>query len=75
MYHLVFAPPKSEEVAARLVEEEGGIAANMHEPLKLHHRHCGGLLTCYNNVLKTFNADQPIEDLFDQGKSYNNYVA
>ena len=67
MYHLVFAPPKSEEVAARLVEEEGGVEANMLRPLELHRRHGVALLRCYPHVSKSFNADQPIEDLFDQG--------
>ena len=68
MYHLVFAPPKSAEVADRLVEEPGGVEENMNKPLAFHHRHSMALGSTYSAVSKTFNADQPIEDLFDQGK-------
>ena len=68
VYHLVFNPPQSEEVASRLVEEPGGIQANLHSKLELYHRNCTSLLSCYNGVCKTFNADQPIEDLFSQGQ-------
>ena len=69
VYHLVFAPPRSDEVADRLVEEPGGIQHNVHDLLELYHRNSSALLSCYTNVAKTFNADQPIEDLFDQGES------
>lgn len=69
VYHLVFAPPKTEEVADRLVEEPGGIQKNVHDLLELYHRNNSALLSCYTNLAKNFNADQPIEDLFDQGES------
>lgn len=69
VYHVVFAPPKNDEVADRLVEEPGGIQQKVHDPLHLYHRNSSALLSCYNNVSKTFNADQPIEDIFDQGES------
>jgi len=51
----------------RLVEEPGGKEANMDVPLQHYHRHRDDLLRCYTSILKTFNADQPIDDLFDQG--------
>lgn len=67
VYHLVFAPPRSNEVTSRLIEEPGGIELNVHSPLESYHRENASLLSCYTNVSRTFNADQPIEDLFDQG--------
>ena len=67
MYHLVFNPPKSEEVASRLTEEAGGVEENMVAGLALYHRHSEALLSCYSTVTKTFNADQPIADLSAQG--------
>ena len=54
-------------MAGRLVEEEGGIQANLHSPLELYHRHNDSLLSSYSSVHKTFNADQPIDDLVSQG--------
>ena len=69
VYHLLFNPPRSENVAGRLVEEEGGIQANLHAPLELYHRHNNSLLSSYSSVHKTFNADQPIDDLVSQGNS------
>ena len=67
VYHLVFNPPKSEEVASRLTEEAGGMKENMVAGLTLYHRHSEALLSCYSTVTKTFNADQPIADLSAQG--------
>lgn len=52
-----------------MVEEPGGIQSKVYDALDLYHRNSTGLLSCYSNVSKTFNADQPIEDLFDQGES------
>lgn len=66
VYHLLFSPPRSEEVAGRLVEQEGGIQANLHAPLELYHRHADSLLSCYSRAHKSFNADQPIDDLISQ---------
>lgn len=68
VYHLLFSPPESEEVAQRLVEEEGGIQTNLHAPLQLYHCLTDSLLASYANVYKTFNADQPIGDLVSQGQ-------
>ncbi len=68
VYHLVFAPPKSKEVANRLVEQPGGLEENMTTPLVLYHRNSTPLLSCYSNILKQFNCDQPINDLFAQSK-------
>ena len=68
VYHLLFSPPQSEEVAQRLVEEEGGIQTNLHAPLQLYHCLTDSLLASYANVYKTFNADQPIDDLVSQGQ-------
>ena len=67
VYHLVFNPPKSEEVASRLTEEAGGVEENMVAGLALYHRHSEALLSCYSIIAKTFNADQPIADLSAQG--------
>jgi adenylate kinase len=67
VYHLVFSPPTSTAVAGRLVEEEGGVTANVHAPLELYHRHSHSLLTAYSATrCKTFNADQPLGDLVSQ---------
>lgn len=67
VYHLVFNPPKSEEVASRLIQEPGGVEDNMLSKLSLYHRHSQSLLSCYRSVAKTFNVDQPINDIFSQG--------
>lgn len=72
VYHLVFAPPESEDVVNRLVEEPGGIEENVRRPLDSYHRDTDSLLTCYSRVSKLFNADQPIQDLFDQGIEFFN---
>ena len=68
VYHLVFNPPKSADIADRLTEEPGGIDKNMHSKLSHYHRHSNHVLSCYRNVAKKFNADQPIQDLFTQGE-------
>ena len=67
IYHLLFSPPPSEEVASRLVQEEGGIQARLHAPLELYHRQSDALLSTFSCTCKTFNADQPIDDLVSQG--------
>lgn len=68
MYHIVFNPPKNEETASRLVEEPGGIEVNMHAKLILYHRFSRDLISCYTSITKSFNADQPLKDLFGQGQ-------
>lgn len=68
VYHLLFSPPENEDVAQRLVEEEGGIQTNLYAPLQLYHRLTDSLLASYTNTYKNFNADQPIEDLVSQGQ-------
>lgn len=70
VYHLVFNPPKSEEIASRLIEEPGGVEENMLSNLTLYHRHSQSLLSCYGPVAKTFNVDQPINDIASQGMYY-----
>ena len=68
VYHLVFNPPKSADIADRLTEEPGGIEKNMHSKLTHYHHHSNHVLSCYHNVAKKFNADQPIQDLFTQSE-------
>jgi len=68
VYHLVFDPPKSEEVVSRLTEEQGGMEGNMITGLTLYHRHTEAVHSCYSTIARTFNADQPIVDLFAQGE-------
>ena len=68
VYHLVFDPPKSEEVVSRLIEEQGGMEGNMITGLTLYHRHSEAVHSCYSTIARTFNADQPIVDLFAQGE-------
>lgn len=68
VYHLLFNPPKSTEIASRLVEEPGGIEVNMHANLTQYHRHSRDLLSCYSSAMKSFNIDQPLKDLFEQGE-------
>ena len=67
IYHVVFAPPKNSEVAMRLELEPGGLEENVQKPLNLYHRETFALLSCYSDVSKSFNADQPIGDLFAHG--------
>ena len=68
VYHLVFNPPKSADIADRLTEEPGGIEKNMHSKLSDYHHHADNVLSCYRAVAKKFNADQPIQDLFTQSE-------
>ena len=68
IYHLVFDPPKSADVADRLIEEPGGVEKNMHSKLSHYHRHSRDLLSSYRSVTKNFNADQPIRDLIVQSE-------
>lgn len=75
VYHMVFDPPRSQEVAARLVsegegegEEGGGGDGGMRERLRAYHRQCGPTLSCYASITKRFNADQPLNDILDQGE-------
>ena len=68
VYHLVFNPPKSADIADRLTEEPGGIEKNMHSKLTHYHHHSKHVLSCYRSVAKKFNADQPIQDLFTQSE-------
>lgn len=67
VYHLVFNPPPSAEVASRLVQEPGGEEVNLRRKLELYHRHSADLLVCYASVAKKFNADQPLSDILSQG--------
>ena len=69
IYHLLFSPPPSEEVAGRLVQEEGGIQARLHAPLELYHRQSDALLSTFSCTCKTFSAHQPIDDLVSQGQT------
>ena len=68
VYHLVFNPPKSADIADRLTEEPGGIEKNMHSKLSNYHRHADSVLSCYRGIARKFNADQPIQDLFTQSE-------
>ena len=67
VYHTVFDPPKSSEVAARLVTEPGGPEENLTSTLLQYHRHAPSLLSCYQRTTKSINADQPIGDVFAEG--------
>ena len=64
IYHL--SPPPSEEVAGRLVQEEGGIQDRLYAPLELYHRQSDALLSTFSC---TCNAHQPIDDLISQGQT------
>ncbi len=68
VYHLLFHPPDSSDIASRLIEEPNGKQAMM-EGLDHYHRYSSPLLDCYSTVSKTFNADQPLDDLFEEGMS------
>ena len=39
----------------------------MVDKLTLYHRHHDDLLDCYSSVCKSFNADQPLKDLSEEG--------
>lgn len=68
MYHVQYQPPPSAEVASRLTEEPGGVLA-MKQALSLYHRHSTALLNCYTATSKSFNVDQPLGDIFEEGKT------
>lgn len=67
IYHLVFDPPTDPRVMERLQEEEGGIEKNMHDKLHSYHRHHESVLKCYQHILRSFCADQPVDDLLVSG--------
>ena len=57
------------KVAKRLCEEEGGLEVNMTQMLLHYHQNSFAMLECYKHISKTFNADQPLQDLITQGQS------
>ena len=69
VYHTTFDWPGNPEVQERLEEPEGQSEEAMVQRLVLYHRHLHGILRCYNQVVKTVNADQPKADVFSQGEA------
>ena len=55
------------KVAKRVCEEEGGLEVNMRQTLLHYHQNSFAVLECYKRISKTFNADQPLQDLITQG--------
>lgn len=70
VYHTTFDWPGNPEVQERLEEPEGQSEEAMVQRLVLYHRHLHGILRCYNQVVKTVNADQPKADVFSQAFSF-----
>jgi len=70
VYHTTFDWPGNPEVQERLVEPEGLSEESMVKKLVLYHRHIDGILRCYNQVIRTVNADQPKPDVFSQAFSF-----
>ncbi len=66
VYHVQYCLPSSTEVAKRLTVEPGGLEL-MKKRLSEYHRHSPSLLNCYSNVSKSFNVDQPLGDIFEEG--------
>ena len=55
------------KVAKRVCEEEGGVEVNMRQTLLHYHQNSYAVLERYKHISKTFNADQPLQDLITQG--------
>lgn len=70
VYHTTFDWPGNPEVQERLVEPEGLSEESMVKKLVLYHRHIDGILRCYQQVIRTVNADQPKPDVFSQAFSF-----
>ncbi|XP_005108850.1 adenylate kinase 8 [Aplysia californica] len=70
VYHTTFDWPGNPEVQERLEEPEGLSEEAMVNKLVLYHRHIDGILRCYDQVVRTVNADQPKADVYSQAFSF-----
>ncbi|CAF1491725.1 unnamed protein product [Adineta steineri] len=66
IYHITFHVPSSREIQDRLITPEDNSEKAMHLRLKEYRR----VKDCYKPVLRTINADQPLNDIFTQIYSY-----
>ncbi|KXJ18707.1 adenylate kinase 8 [Exaiptasia diaphana] len=70
VYHTTFDPPSEPEVVSRLIPDPKSAEKVMIERLMEYHRHINGILSCYEKIYKTVNADQPKADVFSQVLAY-----
>ena len=62
--------PSSREVQDRLVQLEENSEKMMHSRLKEYRRTIDGVKDCYKAVLRVLNADQPLNDIFNQAVTF-----
>ncbi|KAL0978957.1 hypothetical protein UPYG_G00178470 [Umbra pygmaea] len=70
VYHDMFIWPEDKEVAQRLERPAATSAEQCVAQLMQHHRQVHALRNTYHNCLKSINADQPPEHVFDQVLSF-----
>eukprot|EP00898_Chlorokybus_atmophyticus_P007452 jgi/Chlat1/7708/Chrsp66S00563 len=63
VYHLTFAPPENEEVAARLVQRSDDTEDTCRQRLKTYHKHTEAVIEMYEDVLVAVDGDRPISDV------------
>lgn len=75
IYHLNFDPPTDDDVTARLQEVPGNSEKEMIQRLRDFHSCEADLLRCFQSVIKTINADQPMADVFGRSMEFTSTIA
>ncbi|CAM4770181.1 unnamed protein product [Rotaria magnacalcarata] len=70
IYHITWNIPSSRDVQERLIQLEENSEKMMVLRLKEYRRNIDGIKDCFKSVLRSINADQPLNDVHTQVYSY-----
>jgi adenylate kinase len=70
VYHIEANPATDPQVIARLVQRADDTEATMMQRLEVYHRNVAQVVECYRPIVRSFDADQPKEKLFEEISAY-----
>ncbi|CAF2576932.1 unnamed protein product [Rotaria sp. Silwood2] len=70
IYHITWNIPNSRDVQERLIQLEENSEKIMGLRLKEYRRNIDGIKDCFKSILRSFNADQPLNDVYSQVYAY-----
>eukprot|EP00965_Chrysotila_dentata_P211717 6186604-Pleurochrysis_carterae.AAC.3 len=64
IYHLKFAPPESDEVAARLTQRSDDTEEKARVRLQAFHKHMSAVESCYTGIISYVDGTKPKTEVF-----------
>eukprot|EP01028_Stygiella_incarcerata_P001329 TRINITY_DN1221_c0_g1_i2.p1 TRINITY_DN1221_c0_g1~~TRINITY_DN1221_c0_g1_i2.p1 ORF type:complete len:469 (-),score=131.11 TRINITY_DN1221_c0_g1_i2:169-1575(-) len=70
IYHLVYAPPESDEIASRLTQRSDDSEETVRRRLQNFHRNIGPVMEAYRHVCQTFDGTRKPDEIFKDIKDF-----